>query len=192
MTTIEKIEEILLKVSESRQEAEKERQRSEKDRQRSDKELKALQKKTEKAQLRGNEELKALQKKTEEAQQKTELARQKTEKAQQKTEEGLNRLEKSIEQSRKEWGGFIRNSAEATEEYFYRSLDKDKRLIALNIIGNSIDSGEVTTNPLNNVPSGFPAHLSFFSVICRTCTTSLPTRNFREGPLLQNITFIGA
>lgn len=73
--------------------------------------------------------------KTEQAQMRTEQAQMKTEQAQMKTEKSIQALkEYSIEQNKKfnkankKWESFMGNSGEITEEYFYRSLEKDKRL----------------------------------------------------------------
>ena len=52
----------------------------------------------------------------------------KTEKAQIKTEQSIAKLEKAFDKSNKKWEGFMGNSAQITEEYFYRSLDKNKTL----------------------------------------------------------------
>ena len=52
----------------------------------------------------------------------------KVEEAQLKTDQSLTRLEIRLDKQNKKWESFMGNSAQITEEYFYRSLEKDKTL----------------------------------------------------------------
>ena len=91
-------------------------------------ELRASQKETSEQVNAQIKELRESQKETKEQLKEVAIQLQKTDEQLQKTDEQLQRTDAKFDKSLKRWEGFIGNYADATEEYFYRSLEDTMKL----------------------------------------------------------------